>query len=312
MSLRSSSLGRAFALGAALVAGLLLGAPAMGVGGEARADTTAKPTPDTIPAPLVGIEIEDHAGADLPRDITIRTQEGRDVKLGSYLGDGKPLIVVLAYYECPMLCTVVLNGLQQGLSGLAWTAGKEFRVLTVSFDPRDTTNFADRKRRAYLQAYGREVAGNGWDFATAAPREIERLTKMLGFKYRWDESTSQYAHSTGAFLFTPEGKLSVTMHGVAFPARDLRLALNQAADGKLGTTWDRVMLLCYHYDPNARSYVLAGTRLMRAGGVVTLLIMSFFLRRMWRRERRRALEEKDESPSGAQIPAPTPSPEITP
>lgn len=293
----ASSLRRALriAVGGTL-AGLLLAAPAVGGGAVARADG-AKAVPDTVPAPLVGIEIEDHAGIDLPRDITVRNQDGRDVKLGSYLGDGKPLIVVLAYYECPMLCTVVLNGLQQGLSGLAWTAGKEFRVLTVSFDPRDTTNFADRKRRAYLDAYGREVgqAGNGvsgWDFATAAPRDVERLTKTLGFKYRWDESTNQYAHSTGAFLFTPEGKLSVTMHGVAFPARDLRLALNQAADGKLGTTWDRVMLLCYHYDPNARSYVLAGTRLMRAGGVVTLLVMALWMRRMWRREReRRALDQ---------------------
>ena len=278
----------------------------------AMADVTVKPTPDFVPGALAGIEIEDHAGVDLPRDLAIRTHDGRNTTLGAYLGDGKPLIVVLAYYECPMLCTVVLNGLKDGLSGLAWTAGKEFRVLTVSFDKRDSTVAADTKRRAYLEAYGRDVgpsatSPSGWDFATASPNEVERLTKVLGFKYRWEAQTNQFAHSTGAFLFTPEGKLSVTMHGIVFPAKDLRMALNEAASGKLGTAWERVMLLCFHYDPLARSYVIAGTRLMKVGGVLTLLAMSLWLRRLFRRER----ERERELASPPILPPGTPAAEIT-
>lgn len=238
---------------------------------------------DQVPKPLEGIEIEDKRGAMVPKDLRFRDQEGREVGLDTYL-DGRPVLLVFAYYECPMLCTVVLNGLKDGLKDLAWTAGKEFRVVTVSFDQRDDVAKAAKKRQAYAGAYGRHLADHAWDFLVGDEASVRALTKAVGFTYRWDPKTEQFAHPAGAFVLTPEGRLSQVLHGIQFSERDLRLALTEASRGKLGTAWDRVLLLCYHYDPNEHSYVLAGKQLMRAGGGLTALVLGAFLFRLWRKE----------------------------
>jgi protein SCO1 len=247
------------------------------------------PTND-VPRPLTGIEIVDKRGADLPRDLQFTNHEGKTVTLGSYF-TGKPVVLVMAYYECPMLCTFVLNGLNAGLKDLAWKPGKEFRVVTVSFDKRDTVESARKKREVYLQAYGRQIDPGGWDFLIADEKNVVELAKTIGFGYRWDEKTEQFAHAAGAFIVSPNGKLTQTLLGIQFSDRDLRLSLTEASEGKLGSAWDRVMLLCYHYDPNEHSYVLAGKRFMRAGGTLSALALGVFLARLWRREMRKPAPE---------------------
>jgi protein SCO1 len=246
-----------------------------------------------LPKELVGVDIEERPGALLPADVKLRDQAGRDVTLGSYLDGEHPVILVLAYYECPMLCSMVVNGLLQGMKGLAWTAGKEYRVVVVSFDPRDTQETARKKRDTYISVYGRPVAERGWDFLVGEEAQVRRAADAVGFRYRWEEATKQYAHAAGVFVFTPEGKLSRTLYGLNYSAKDLELSLLEASQGKLASAWGRVLLFCFHYDPAENKYVLATRRLMKAGGVVTMLGLGGMLLGFWRRERRRALKSAD-------------------
>lgn len=246
-----------------------------------------------LPKELEGIDIDEKFGAVLPTDVRLRDQEGRDVRLGDYIDGEHPVIIALAYYECPMLCTLVLNGLVDGMKGLEWAAGKEYRVVVVSFDSRDTPELARKKRDAYVGAYGRPVGARGWDFLVGAEPEVRRLADALGFRFRWNEETKQYAHAAGSFVITPDGKLSRTLYGISFPAKDLKLALLEAGEGKLGSAWSRVLLFCFHYDSSESRYVLATRRLMKAGGAVTVLGLAGFLARYWSRERRRSSKPVD-------------------
>ncbi|MEW5853014.1 MAG: SCO family protein [Myxococcota bacterium] len=243
---------------------------------------------DAMPAELKGIGIEERPGAELPRDLVFSNQEGQSVTLGSYLDGERPVLLVLAYYSCPMLCTLVLNGLNDGIKQLAWNAGDRYRVLTVSIDPRDGVDVARDKRANYVKAYGREVPARGWDFLVGTEENVRKLAQSVGFGYRWDEGTQQYAHAAGAFVVTPQGKLSRTLYGVVFPERDLRLSLVEASEGRMGGAWEKVLLFCFHYDPAARSYVLAATQVMRLGGLLTMLVLGGFLAWLWRRERQGA------------------------
>ena len=243
------------------------------------------------PIELNDIDVEDKRGTVVPSDVKLLDQNGRPVTLASYLDGERPLLVVLAYYECPMLCSLVLNGAMQSMSGLAWTAGKDYRVLTVSFDPKDRPEAAATKRTHYVEAYGRPVAERGWDFAVGdasavgEASEVRRLADALGFHYRYDAETKQFAHAAAGFVLTPQGKLSQTLYGISWKTTDLRLALTEASQGKLGSAWDKVLLFCYHYDPTARGYVLASTRIMRGFGVLTVIALVYWLRRLWRHDR---------------------------
>jgi protein SCO1/2 len=240
---------------------------------------------EAVPPELAGIGIDDQAGAQVPVDVALTDSAGQKVTVGEYLKDGKPLVLVLAYYRCPMLCSLVISGLTNGLKDLEWTAGREYRVLVVSFDPRDTVQIARDKRTNYLKEYGRPIPDRGYEFLVGDEANVKRLADAVGFRYRWDATSLQYAHAAGAFVLTPQGKVSRTLWGISFPGKDLRLALTEASEGKLGSAWDKVMLFCYHYDPSARGYVLAATRLMRAGGALTVLLLGLFLWRVLRSER---------------------------
>jgi protein SCO1 len=242
---------------------------------------------DPIPPELEGVGIVEHTGEHVPLDVTLRDQSGSPVTLGSYF-DGKPVILVLAYYECPMLCTLVLNGMKTGMKELAWTAGKEYRTITVSFDPRDTPEVARQKRDNYVRAYGRDLGDRGWEFLVGTESEVRRLADSVGFHYQWDEHSKQFAHATGAFVLTPDGRVSRTLYGVTFPERDLRLSLAEASEGRLGAPWDRVQLYCFHYDPVARTYVISPVQVMKLGGVATIAALSALLITLWRREGRRS------------------------
>lgn len=238
-----------------------------------------------VPAELAEISIKDRAGNDLPKDVPLLDQDGKAVTLGDYFDGKRPVVLALAYYECPMLCSLVLTGVLEGLKPLKWTAGDEYRVVVVSFDPRDTPESAARKRLNYVDAYGRKVAPRGWDFLVGKEADVRRIADATGFAYRWDEREKQFAHSAGAFVLMPGGRVSRTLYGLSFP--EMRLALLEASEGKVGTVVDRVLLFCFHYDPNARGYVLATVRIMKAGGSLTLLLLGAFLLRHWRSERRR-------------------------
>jgi protein SCO1 len=256
----------------------------------------AKPAPGadlSLPKELTGIEIEEKPGAKLPMDVRLRDDQGRDVRLGDYFDGEHPVILALAYYECPMLCTLVLNGLLDGLKGTDLSAGKDFRVVVISIDPRDTPEMAKKKRDSYVSAYGRPIGDRGWDFLVADQAEVKRVADTIGFHYRWDEPSKQFAHAAGIFVSSPTGTLSRTLYGIAFPSKDVKLALLEATEGKIGSTLNRVLLFCFHYSVAENKYVLATRRLMKAGGIVTVIALAGFLARYWRSERRRQAKPVD-------------------
>jgi protein SCO1 len=256
-----------------------------------------KPAPGitdlSVPKELTGIEIDDKPGAKIPTDIRARDSQGREVRISDYFDGEHPVILALAYYECPMLCTLVLNGLLDGLKGTDLTAGKDFRVVVISIDPRDTPEMAHKKRETYVKSYGREIADRGWDFLVADQADVKRIADTIGFKYRWDEPTKQFAHAAGIFVASPNATLSRTLYGLAFPSKDVKLALLEATEGKIGSTLNRVLLFCFHYSVAENRYVLATRRLMKAGGILTVIGLAGLLARYWRAERRRQAKPVD-------------------
>ncbi len=263
---------RARSISLVLVAGLLAGA------GEARAQI------NVLPEKLVDIAIEEKSGAALPLDAHFVDQQGQTVRLGEYFDGKTPVVVVMAYYSCPMLCTLVLNGVTKAMKEIAFGLGRDFRVLVVSIDPRDTAALAAEKQKNYLGAYGKDVApGRSWDFLVGQEADVKRLSDAIGFRYRWDEEGKQYAHAAAAFVATPAGVLSRTLYGITFSPRDLRLALVEASQGKLGSSLDKLTLFCFHYDPQKRGYVMMAKRIMQLGGLATLLVLGTWLSFMWRR-----------------------------
>jgi protein SCO1/2 len=235
---------------------------------------------------LRDVGIEQRLDAALPLDATFRDEAGREVTLGNYFRN-QPVILVLAYYRCPMLCTQVLNGLLKSAQAIPLEIGPDYQVITVSFDPRETATLAAEKKERYARAYRRAGAAEGWHFLTADQPSIDRLVDAVGFRYRYDAKSDQYAHASGIVLATPEGRLARYFYGIEFPPRDLRLGLIDASTGRIGSPVDRVLLLCYHYDPLTGKYGLAISGALRTAGTLTVVALGAFLVRMYRVERRR-------------------------
>ncbi len=228
------------------------------------------------------VNIEQKLGGQIPLDLTFNDEEGKKVKLADYFGS-KPVVLALVYYRCPMLCTEVLNGMVQGFKGLKFTPGREFNVVTVSFDPAETSAMAAAKKESYLRSYGRPEAESGWHFLTGDDTSISRLTGAVGFHYLYDPQSGQYAHATGIMVATPEGKLSRYLLGIEYAPDDLRFSLLEASHNRIGTMIDRLVMLCYHYDPMTGKYgpIVAGVFRI-AGGLTVLLLVGgivFLLRR---------------------------------
>ena len=236
-----------------------------------------------LPTALRDVKIEQKLDHQLPLDLVFRDEAGQAVKLGQYFGK-KPVLLAFVYYDCPMLCTQVLNGMVTSFRVLPFKIGNEFDVVTVSFDPRETSALAAAKKKVYVDYLPdrmRPSATNGWHFLTGDPVSIEKLTEAVGFHYRYDEATKQFAHASGIMLATPQGKLSHYFYGVDYSARDLRLGLIEASENKIGSTVDQLLLFCYHYDPASGKYGAPIMRVMRIAGVITLLgilAMLFFLK----------------------------------
>ncbi len=241
---------------------------------------------NVIPAELRGVAIEQKLNEQAPLDLVFRDESGNDVRLGQYFGK-KPVVLTLVYYDCPMLCTMVLNGLVRSLRAVPLEVGRDFEVVTVSFDPRETPELARGKKQSYVERYGRPAAAGGWHFLTGGEDSIRRLTESVGFRYTFDEKTGQFAHASALIVLTPAGKIARYFYGVEYSARDLRLGLVEASNHRIGTLADQVLLFCYHYDPVQGKYGLAIMRAIRAAGLATVLMLGGFVLVMLRREKSR-------------------------
>ncbi len=251
--------------------------------------TVTAGSPNDKPAPLQNVGIDPHLNGQIPLDATFRDESGRVVRLGDYFGQ-KPVVLALVYYDCPMLCTMVLQGLAAAMRQMPLNAGDQYDALAVSFNPRETPRLAAETRKEYLKQYGRPGGETGWHFLTGAEGDIERLTRAVGFRYAWDPATGQYAHATAIMVVTPEGRLARYFYGVEFSPRDLRLALVEASQHKIGTPVDAVLLFCFHYNPVTGKYGLLITRVFQLAGVAVVFAIAFFIALMLRRERKRAGE----------------------
>jgi protein SCO1/2 len=228
---------------------------------------------DRVPPELKDVGIDQHLDQPLPLDTPLEDEDGRAVRLGDYFGK-RPVVFALVYYNCPMLCTQVLNGLVSALGVVSLDAGRDFDVVAVSFDPRDTPKDAAAKKEAYVTRYRRNGASRGWHFLTGEPEAIARLTKAAGFRYRFDDGIGQFAHASAIMVATPAGRLSHYFYGIEYAPRDLRLALVEASAGKIGTPVDQILLYCFHYDPTTGKYGAVIMRIIRIAGALTLLVVA--------------------------------------
>jgi protein SCO1/2 len=250
-----------------------------------HADTLAPGQPASVqPAALRDVGFDQRLDETVPLDLTFRDEAGQPVTLGSLM-HGRPVILNLAYYRCPMLCTLVLNGLLSSMRALPFDAGRQFDVFTVSFDPEDTPATATAKKATYLGEYRRPGAEAGWHFLTGDAASIERLARAVGFRYHYDPDRKEFAHAAGLVVLTPTGRIARYFFGVEFSPRDLKFGLMEAADGRIGSPIDQLLLFCYHYDPSTGRYTAAILTVVRAGGMITLLALAAFIAWSVRRER---------------------------
>lgn len=253
---------------------------------------TYDPSIDTttgLPPALAKIGIVQKLGEQLPLDTELKDESGKTVKLGQYFSKGRPVVLALVYYECPMLCNQVLNGLTGSLKGMSLEAGKDFDVVALSFDARenDKVDLAKNKKASYMERYGRPGTESGWHFLTGTQESIDKIALASGFSYKWDEKSNQFAHAGGIMIATPEGKLSRYLYGIDYAPKDLKFGIMESAASKVGSPADQLLLYCFHYDPASGKYGLSILRVMRLGGVVTVLGLGMMLFVFWRRNKKK-------------------------
>lgn len=246
-------------------------------------------TANGIPEPLKKVGIKQRLGESLPLAAEFKDESGHVVKLGDYFSRGRPVIIALVYYECPMLCNQVLNGLTGTLKGISFDAGKEFDVIAVSFDAKefDKPELAKNKKTSYMERYGRPGTEKGWHFLTGTQGSIDAITEATGFTYEWDEKSNQFAHGSAIMLATPEGKLSRYFYGIDYAPRDVKLGIMESADSKVGSVVDELMLYCFHYDPASGKYGFQILSVLRLTAIATLLGMGMMGFVFWRRNKSR-------------------------
>ncbi|MGO9649837.1 MAG: SCO family protein [Terriglobales bacterium] len=249
--------------------------------GQGMTQGIMSPPANMRPPGLKNVGIEQHLNDQIPPDLAFRDETGKPVRLADYFGK-KPLILNLVYYQCPMLCGEVLSGLESALRVLKFDVGKEFDVLTVSFDPRETPEMAAAKKAEFLKRYGRAGAAEGWHFLTGPQNSITALTKAAGFDYEYDSKTGQFAHATAIMVLTPEGRIAQYYYGVEFAPKDLRLGLVQASQNKIGSIVDEVLLYCYHYNPDTGKYGAIISRILKLAAGATVFLLGTFLVVMFR------------------------------
>jgi protein SCO1/2 len=247
-------------------------------------------TDNGLPKVLNEVGIQQKLNEQLPLETEFKNEDGKTVKIGDYFGK-RPVILALVYYECPMLCSEVLNGLTGSLKSLNYNVGKEFDVLAISFDARenDKTDLAKNKKASYVQRYAREGSENGWHFLTGTQDSIDKITQTVGFGYKWDESTQQFAHAGAIMVLTPDGKLSKYLYGIDYAPKDLKFALMESSANKIGSPVDQLMLYCYHYNPATGRYGLHVMTAVKIGGALTLLGLGVMMFVFWRNDKKKIL-----------------------
>jgi protein SCO1/2 len=240
--------------------------------------------PNKTPSILEQVGIDQHLNQQVPLDLNFVDENGQPVTLRQYFGQ-KPVIITMVYYQCPMLCSQVLSGLTFTMNGMSsFNVGREFDVLTVSFDPRDTPQAALENKTRYLKRYRRAGSDQGWHFLVGQKEQIDALAQALGFRYAWDPENQQYAHASGIMLLTPDGHIAQYYYGIEYAPRDIRLGIIEASKGRIGTIVDQVLLYCYHYDPRQGKYGAAIFSILRISALATVLVLGGFMLLMFRRE----------------------------
>jgi len=243
----------------------------------------------TGPGPMAEVGIDQKLNGDIPLDAVFRDENGQEHKLGDYFGK-KPIIIAPVYYNCPMLCTLILNGLVQSLNAVPFEAGKEFEVVAFSIDAREKPELAAKKKASYLDHYSKKGTAAGWHFLTSDEASIKRLTAAIGFRYKYDEKSDQFAHASGIMVATPQGKLARYFYGIEYSPRDLRFGLVEASENKIGSPVDQILLLCFHYDPATGKYGPMVLGSLRIAASITVIALAAFLFAMWKMEKRKKRE----------------------
>ncbi|MCA9594859.1 MAG: SCO family protein [Myxococcales bacterium] len=257
---------------------IVLGAPAL------WADT---PGAELSQKAVEGVGVDEKLGDKLPLDLAFTDESGKPVKLRDYFQDDVPVLITLNYSDCPMLCSLELDGLVKGLSKLEWSAGKQFRMITVSLNPKETPAVASKTKKRYTTEYGRPSAQEGWHFLTGSDENIHALARAIGFRYKFDAKKNQYYHAAAITIATPDGRIGRYLYGIKFVPETLRLGLVESSEGKIGTTIDHLILFCCAYDPKEGSYALVANRVMTLGGILTLIVLGGALGFFWLREMRK-------------------------
>ena len=235
------------------------------------------------PSPLKHVGIDQKLNSQLPLSLQFKDETGKSVKLGDYFGK-RPVILAPVYYECPMLCTQILNGLVRSLKAVTFNPGQEFEVVVFSFDARDTTALAAAKKESYMKHYDRPGTAAGWHFLTGDPDAIKELTNAIGYRFVWDAHSTQFAHASGIMLITPEGRVSKYFYGIEYAPKDVRLGLIEAAQNKIGSPVDQLLLFCYHWDPTTGKYTATVMNVLRVAGGATIVFLGGFVIIMLRRD----------------------------
>jgi len=275
-----------YSIAAAALLLMLAVVPLFAQGGPMSGGGIMSPPVNQPPVGLEFVGIEQHLNAEVPANLEFKDELGNPVKLAGYFGHGRPVILNLGYYQCPMLCSELLEGLVGSMKALTFNLGQDFDVLTVSFDPRETTEMAAAKKRDIMKRYGRANADQGWHFLTGKADQIEALTKAVGFQFQFDPKTEQYAHAAAIVMLTPDRHVSGYFYGVEFSPKDLRLGLVQASRNKIGNIGDQVLLYCYHYDPRTGKYGAVVSNILKLAALATMLILGTFVFVMFRADRR--------------------------
>jgi protein SCO1/2 len=266
---------------------LLAATPSLGdtPGAAGAAGSAASVAAGSLPKALEGVRFDQRLGEHLPLDLVLRDERGNQVRLGEFF-DERPVVLSLGYYGCPMLCPLVMDGIVRSLKPLTFSAGQEFDVVTVSIDPDEGADDASRRREQSLDRYDRAGSDAGWHFLTASPESIARLTDAVGFRYSRDPATREYAHAAGVVVATPRGEIARYLFGAEFSPRDLRLALVEASENRIGALSDQLLLFCFHYDPAAGRYSAVALGSLRAAGVLTVVALAGLIGlALWREKR---------------------------
>lgn len=249
-------------------------------------DNAGMPSAQVAPE-LKDVGLEEKMGHTLDLGLKFQDENGQTVTLGDYIkANETPVLISPVYYSCPGLCNFHLNGLVDGLKGLDWTIGKQFKVLAISFDPKETSNLALKKKETYMKAYGRPEAASGWHFLTGDADAIQKFTSAIGFKYKWNEQEKEWAHTSTAVVVSPTGKITRYLPGIMFDPKDIKLALTEASEGKIGTFVDQLVLFCFQYNAHKSKYTPAAFNIMKLAGGLTVVLLGLWLLPIWIRSRR--------------------------